>query len=269
MKDITTYDSYQNQMNINNPFVVVIGPAGSGKKLQSRKVAEARGRQYMEIEGKKENIEGVTTLVDLSVPTTICIYDYSEMSMYAINALLKVAEETPDNLEIVLCSRTNRILPTILSRAQVVYMTLLSRDELRACAGEDETSRTYAEETSRMIRTIGEMKRLEEIEKRAETSRKSTVELFNKIIENIDKVTMSNALKLVDSLIDDKAGYNFIPYLGVYAVSIIADQEGNTIPFYKLEFWLRAMTVKDSYDAHSWMVEYKNRQLREKLQYNM
>ena len=263
MKDITQYDSYQNQMKINNPFIVVIGPAGSGKKLQSRKVAEAKGRQYIEIEGKKENIEGITQLVNLSVPTTICIYDYSEMSKYAINAMLKVAEETPDNLELVLCSRTDSILPTIRSRAQVVYMTLLNQNELVEFAKEDESSCSYAEETSCMCRTVGEIKKLEENEKKLGTDRKATIELFNKIIDNLDKVSLSNALKLTDNLIDDKIGYNLIPYLGAYAISKISQIE-QTIPFYKLEVWLQAMQISDSYEAHRWMIAYKEKQLHNK-----
>lgn len=253
MKNIRTYDSYENQMKIKNPFVVVIGPEGSGKKLQSRTVAEDKGRQYVEIEGKKENIEGVTSLVNLSVPTTICIYDYSVMSKYAINALLKIAEETPDNLELVLCSRTNKILSTITSRAQIVTMDSLSEEALREFV--DETSRTYASETSKMVKTVGQIFHLTEIEKAAGKSRGETVELFKKIIQNIDKVTLSNSLKLTDGLIDDKKGYNFIPYLGRYAIA--SDERA----FTGFALWLRALEVSDTYEAYRWIISYKAQQL--------
>jgi len=260
MKDIRSYHSYQNQMEIKNPFVLVIGPAGSGKKYQSRKVAEDKGRQYVEIEGKKENIEGVVSLVDLSIPTTVCIYDYSEMSKQAINAMLKIAEETPNNLNIVLCSRTNDILPTIRSRAHLVYMDNLSRKDIEGFVEyftEEKISQPVVEKTSRMCRTVGEVARLVEIEKTSGKKREEVIELFDKILDNIDQVSVSNSLKLVDSLINDKEKYNFIPYLGRYGMSVFSEKEFPSVPLYKLEFWLQGTAINDSYEAHRWIINYK------------
>lgn len=241
MLDITTLDSYQFQMKINHPFVVVIGPEGSGKKTQSRKVAESRGRQFIAIEGTKENIESLTAIADLSVPTTICIYDYSDMSKYAINALLKTAEETPENMDLVLCSRTNNILGTIRSRAQVVQMSLFSEEQLR---------QEYGDTISKMCITPGQACKLREELPHTHMKEGDLTSLFDKILQNIQKVSTSNALKLVDTLISDKDGYNLLPYLGRYGVRKDCDE-----PVFRM--MAEALTIKESTEAYRWILRNK------------
>lgn len=259
MREITSYHSYQIQRGINNPFVIVIGPSGSGKKLQSRKVAEDKGRQFVAIEGKKENIELITSLVDLSVPTTICIYDYTEMSTYAINALLKVAEETPENLELVLCSRTNKILPTIMSRGQVVFMDMLNSEDLEQAVEEifEIDNKNLTIDAGKMINTVGDAIHLKEMMGAKGLTLESVKELFEKIDKNIEKITLSNALKMVDSLIDDKKEINLIPYLSRYLISKYIDEEMTTYSWQRFQFYLQGLNVKDSYQAYYWIINGK------------
>ncbi|MCB1118000.1 MAG: AAA family ATPase [Chlamydiia bacterium] len=133
------------------------GPAGVGKATFAKAFAQARlGRAghpdliLLEPEGKSQMhpIENIRNLIQrlaippYEAPITIVIIDSADrMLPYAANALLKTLEEPPTYAHLILTSsHSDRLLPTIRSRCQVLPFQPLKRDDLQAFFTQRNTS---------------------------------------------------------------------------------------------------------------------------------
>lgn len=199
------------------PFIVIIGNKGVGKSYITRQVAIKRNEKYVEIKGDKEVIENLSSMIDLSEPTRICIYDYTEMSIQAINAMLKVAEEPPKNLFIVLHSRSNIIMETIKSRAYIYHVDDLSKNEvinfIKTQTMNMNLDRNAFETLYKACRTHGNVLDILEQGQRTEGGIKAIVALLDKIKQNLDTIKISNLLKIIDKLYNKKQNINLLEYL--------------------------------------------------------
>ena len=72
----------------------------------------------------------------------LIVWRADKMNDAAANKILKFLEEPPKDTFIILCApTTNDILPTILSRCQIINVPRISDDDLLASLGENETSK--------------------------------------------------------------------------------------------------------------------------------
>lgn len=286
MKPITEYPCYKELKTAPSPFVILVGPEGSGKKLLAKTLVQQHNKerkdnmQCVEMEGTKENIESLAQANALGggVKAVVVVHDYTEMTKPALNAMLKVTEETPAGLKIILCSRTLNVMLTLASRASIVQMDLPSKSDIieyalaemqeqqaQECRYQvtDAELANLAHETFHMCETIGQVKKLDKMERGVEKDRADTLELFNKALAYLPKCTLSNALKLIDALIDTKntaPAYNFVPCFGRYGVWTIADSESlSTYPLPYLQMLMEAFSVNTADKAYAWVTRYKAR----------
>lgn len=128
--------------NINNSlhpkFVLLVGDSGSGKKTVLYNVFGASAVYITGIDNKPISIDQIRSLIDMANhmhDTIFIIHDADRISTNAQNALLKVVEELPNgNSFIATASSVSDVLPTIRSRAQIVYMRPYSALEKRKIA---------------------------------------------------------------------------------------------------------------------------------------
>lgn len=204
-------------VNVDKQFIVIVGSKGVGKSYITRQVAKKRGETYVEIKGEKEIIENLSTMIDISVPSRVCIYDYTDMSIQAINAMLKVAEEPPKNLYIVMHSRSDKILDTIKSRAYVYHVADLSETEImnfiKTQTMNMNLDRNALETLYKACRTHGNVLDILEHGQRTEGGIEAIIDILDKIKQNLDKIKISNLLKIVDKLYNKKQNINLIEYL--------------------------------------------------------
>lgn len=113
-------------------LTILLGPKGSGRTFFSKYVSELRGLSYIKVKNKISDIrQMIEDTRVLSSPTIYYIENADEITIQAANAMLKIAEEPPKNLYIMLgLSSTENILPTIISRGRVFRMDNYSKAEL-------------------------------------------------------------------------------------------------------------------------------------------
>lgn len=207
-------------VNVDKQFIVIVGSKGVGKSYITRQVAKKRGEKYVEINGDKEIIENLSNMIDISMPSRVCIYDYTDMSIQAINAMLKVAEAPPKNLYIVLHSRSDKIIDTIKSRAYVYHVDDLSENEMmnfiKTQTMNIALDRNALETLYKACRTHGNVLDILEQGQRTEGGIIAIIGMLDKIKQNLDKIKISNLLKIVDKIYNKKHNINLIEYLHNY-----------------------------------------------------
>lgn len=204
----------------NARFTLIIGNKGVGKSYITRQVAIKRKEMFIEIPADKEAIENLSSMKELSVPTRIAIQDYTNMSIQAINAMLKVAEETPDNLYITLHSRSDKVIETIKSRAYIAYVDDLSENEMlnfiKTQTLDKSLNRKSLETLYKACRTHGNVLDILEQGRNENGDISTIIAILDKIKENIDTIKISNLLKITDKLYNKKQNINLVEYLHNY-----------------------------------------------------
>lgn len=129
------------QVNLKDTFkhielpqlTILLGPKGSGRTTFSKYLAHEKHYTYISIDNKIANIrQMIEDTVALSSPTIYFINDADNMTIQAANAMLKISEEPPMNLYIIMgLTSTENTLPTIISRAKVFRMDDYSVAELQ------------------------------------------------------------------------------------------------------------------------------------------
>ena len=118
--------------NFNNlpKTVLFIGNIGSGRKTFAYWVAHRNKMPIVVVESNAESIRELSA-VRVDKPTAYVIADIEQLSVAAQNSLLKILEETPDNMYFMLTAlQEDLVLPTITSRCFVYRMCNYSRQEL-------------------------------------------------------------------------------------------------------------------------------------------
>ena len=213
-------DIINDLVNVDNQFIVIVGNKGVGKSYITRQMAIKRNEKYVEIKGDKEVIENLSTMIDLSVPARVCIYDYTEMSIQAINAMLKVAEEPPKNLYIVLHSRSDKVIETIKSRAYVYHVGDLSENEMmnfiKTQTMNIDLDIKALETLYKACRTHGNVLDILEQGRKMGGDISEIIAILDKIKQNLETIKISNLLKIVDKLYNKKRNINLLEYLHNY-----------------------------------------------------
>ncbi len=131
---------------LNHPDVHFIFPTPSSSNIKPQEIAAAREEKaanpYRRIRfpGKNTFI-GIDTVRELKGEAKYKLYEgkkkifiiseAEQMRPEAANAILKILEEPPDNLLLILItSRIHRILPTIRSRCQLIHFPTLPGDQV-------------------------------------------------------------------------------------------------------------------------------------------
>lgn len=140
-------------------FMIFEGEKGSGRKTLIRYIAETFDADSILVSNKVDDIRDIIQDTSTLFKERIYILDGDTMSIGAKNSLLKITEEPPNKCHIaLLVSSTEKTLPTLVSRANVITMLPYSLEEKSnylesKVAMEDE--RMYLE-YARMASNLGE-----------------------------------------------------------------------------------------------------------------
>lgn len=165
--------------------VVLLGSKGSGKHLISKYISEHLNHDLIDVTDKLD-LEFINSLY-LKPEPHIYMIEVKKLSIREQNMILKFLEEPLKNAYIILLAETkNQMLDTIVNRCLVWTLKPYSKELLREF--------TCNEQILAIAKTPGMLMELEE------TKIDDIVLLCNKIIENIDKASIPNALTISDKL---------------------------------------------------------------------
>ncbi len=113
-----------------NTLILLTGPVGSGKKTMVKKLAKELGWLYLPFEGRIEAIRDINSITH-EENMIVCLENGNDITIQAQNALLKIAEEPPKNMRIIICATSVEVLlPTIQTRSIEVEMPQITKEDL-------------------------------------------------------------------------------------------------------------------------------------------
>lgn len=190
-------------------LTILFGEEGSGKKTLLKEVL-ANYNYYIVPDTKKETIkEVVNNAYKVSTLMFYIIPEADEMSNAAMNSLLKVTEEPPNNAKFILtCNNEINLLPTLKSRAISYYMKPYSSKELLKYYKKEDNKDFIVNicENPGMINDLLNYN-IEDF--------KNYVKL---VYDNIDSASLANALKIGNklSLKEGQEGYDLRLFFKAY-----------------------------------------------------
>ena len=106
-------------------FIILEGSKGVGKKTFAKEIAKKFNLDLIIIGTKIDEIRGMITLANQSDSSLLFLIDEGDkMSLGAKNTLLKVTEEAPNKVYIILTTENKALLlPTLNSRAEILRFT--------------------------------------------------------------------------------------------------------------------------------------------------
>lgn len=179
-------------------FILLIGGRGSGKKYLCKEIAKILGIDIAMFNNKVEDTrECIQLAYEQKSPILYVLTDGDTMSIAAKNSILKLVEEPPVNATIVMLAENEQaILPTILSRAYTIKMENYTGSQLKAYIETKSTAFTN-EEIEEVVEICDNPGMINDL---MLPENKEVLDLSKKLIENIDKVTLSNVLKITKKL---------------------------------------------------------------------
>lgn len=115
----------------NATFILIKGPNNYGKTYLTKYIANHYKMDYLLLDNK---VDTIRELVNSSNRNNNCLYhfkDFDKSSPAAKAALLKIAEETPKGVRIVVTTSAYNFLDTLVSRAYVIDMAAYSFEDIR------------------------------------------------------------------------------------------------------------------------------------------
>lgn len=205
-KELWEQITYLIQNDVFPSFCLLIGPAGSGKKLMANRIGKQLGYITV-ISGTSvaEIREVIVNSYKVAAPTLFVIPDADYMSPAARNALLKVTEEPPNKAKfIITLTDINNTLPTIQSRATKFSMDIYTPNEIVEYYNTDNKAEND------IIRDICETPGEVDILKTAEGGILGFYAYVETVVNNIAEVSGANAFKIANkvALKEDTEGYN-------------------------------------------------------------
>lgn len=170
-------------------FVIFVGRKGCGKRTFAKYISERVGATYVEWDSK---IDEMRKMIDVSYSNSDtlylhCIPNYESFTVAAANSILKIVEEPPKNVYIVLTAENkSAILPTILSRGVTLEFDDYTNAELISFANDNNISSELIEYCD----TPGELVAYKDLDL------PKTLKLCASIYQNIGKASIGNTLKL-------------------------------------------------------------------------
>ncbi|MFW6311787.1 MAG: hypothetical protein ACOC1K_06080 [Nanoarchaeota archaeon] len=160
------------------PFTIITGENGSGKSTLIRE-KYSMDKLYI----AEKNVDGVREVIkdsnQLSSERVYVFLDCDDMNRQSQNALLKIAEEPNKFTSIILTIVDEKLLlPTIISRAEVVNMELYTKEQLLNFTDNEEFI-SYYNQPGQLKNTNTEI-----------------VDLTKKIVQALDKITLANAFNI-------------------------------------------------------------------------
>lgn len=115
----------------NATFILIKGPKNYGKTYLSKYISSHYKMDYILLDNK---VETIRQLVSSSDKNNNCLYhfkDFDKSSPAAKAALLKIAEETPKGVKIVVTTSAYNFLQTLISRAYVIDMAPYTIEDIK------------------------------------------------------------------------------------------------------------------------------------------
>lgn len=230
-------------------LTILLAPRGAGKTYIMNEFVKASKSRILQDEYRLipvgNGIDDVRTTIEESIglgDRTIFLFtDGDNMSIPAMNSLLKLAEEPPKNCHIVLeLSDLANTLPTILSRGSVITLEPYSKETLSKIAVNMELDINSAKVKAMIdiAETPGDLIRLSELDF------DSCYEYCAKVYNNILRVSTGNAFKICDK-IDFKGpgGNNLYPIDIFYRVFLyMCHIKLRTEPPYAISYIIKSTT---------------------------
>lgn len=175
-------------------FCLIQGARSWGKKQLVTEIAKLMSIDLVTFENKVDDLrECIRLAYEQTSPILYVLTDGDTMSTAAKNSILKLVEDPPKNAYIVmLVENVETILPTIRSRAYSFQMDSYTQDEIRLYLTTKDNAFTQ-EELEKIICVCncpGEVNLL------MSSENAEILDLVDKLLDNIGKVTLSNLLKL-------------------------------------------------------------------------
>ena len=179
-------------------FILLEGEDGSGKKTLCKEISKFTGYDIVFFDNKIDDIrECIELAYTQKSPIIYVLKNSDSMSLAAKNSILKLVEEPPVNAYIImLIENVDNTLKTILSRAFLIKMEPYTANQLKEYIVNKQTALTD-EEQDRVINicnTPGMINKL------LETDTLELLDFCDNIINNLHKVSLSNALKISKKL---------------------------------------------------------------------
>lgn len=140
-------------------LLLLVGDRGSGKTELTKLLAQHYNMEFISIGNKIDDVRQlIESSVAVSKPTLFSIGDGDSMTIPAMNAMLKITEEPPKNVYIVI-EATNQvnILNTIQSRATTVYIDPYKQIELEQIYEDNKLNSNYKKQLLLCCKTPGQI----------------------------------------------------------------------------------------------------------------
>lgn len=192
-------------------FSIIEGAYGSGKNLVVRRIRNSMHTSVIELQPTVDDVRTAIAQSYKIIGTPVIYYfrNADNMSLSAKNALLKITEEPPNNAYFILTvTNIANILPTIRSRAIVFKMQPYLFTELTEYMIKAEVLTTVEEKqiALQICETPGEINLLSVNEPI------KLYEFVKKVIDNVDGVSIANALKISEKIAftEEDKGYDLV-----------------------------------------------------------
>lgn len=228
-------------------LTILLGPTGSGKTLMSEWIAHQFEYRYITINNKIADIRQlIEDTVALNEHTVYYIKDGDNMTIQAMNAMLKIAEEPPKNVHIILgLTDTNNTLQTIISRAKILVLDSYTHEQMTTYFDYlDVDNIKHKTELIDIANTPGLMQTL------IAHNFDNCYEYAQLVYDNILQVTTGNAFKICNR-IGFKDEENMIPvdlflriYLNLIRTKILenyTERTGKYVLYKQIDYTLTAL----------------------------
>lgn len=175
-------------------FIILSGNKGMGKLELCKYISKRFNKQLIVVDNKIDDIRNVIEISnEIASDILIVIREANNMSISAANSLLKIAEEAPNNVHLVMCVENHSlVLPTLISRGRLFILQDYSNGEKQQYSNDnnlsiDSTYFTYYET-------------LEQLKKVSQEEIEELVTLCEKIIIHIDTTNGANAFNILKSI---------------------------------------------------------------------
>lgn len=175
----------------NANFIIIKGPINYGKTYLTKYIASHFKMDYILLDNK---VETIRSLVESSNKENNCLYhlkDFDKARPAAKAALLKIAEETPKGVKIVVTTSAYNFLETLTSRAYVISIEPYFAEDIEEynkVLGLSEELLSIMKDNFRIIPTPTILYNYKE--------REDIMEIFDLVQSTIDSI--NNGLKLED-----------------------------------------------------------------------
>lgn len=183
-------------------FIILVGEEGSGRRTIAKWVAGELKADFVEADKSADAIrEMIAGCYKSNEMTVYFIPDGDLLSNAARSALLKVTEEPPKQAYFIMSTTdSERVLPTLVSRASVYNMDSYSISDLAEFVNDTNVDLGLYANCCNNGREVGLVKQWGN----------AFFDFVNLVIENIDSVSGSNALKMENRLAftEDSEGFD-------------------------------------------------------------